>query len=186
MTIVKAIACRRGGLPVAVLAYSLAGALLLLAGAAVAQDRNAPKLDPASAQQETDILQTIGRWFEQSWATLHSGFSDAKSNVENFGREAGVAAKSTVDVAKDAADALMRIPGTRVVSAREHCLRAANGAPDCVAAANAICRGKGFGSGTSLDTESAQKCPARVWLSGRLPAEGECKTETFVTRALCQ
>jgi hypothetical protein len=38
----------------------------------------------------------------------------------------------------------------------------------------------------SLDTQSAQKCPARVWLSGRLPAENECPLETFVTRAVCQ
>ncbi len=183
---IRAITCRRGEIPARALACLAAGALLLLANAAVAQDRGAAKSDPAAAQQETDILQSIGRWFERSWAKLNSGYSDVKANVENLGREAGVAVKSTANVAKDAAGAVVRIPGTRVVSARELCVRAANGAPDCVAAANAVCRGKGFGSGTSLATESAQKCPARVWLSGRLPAEGECATETFITRALCQ
>jgi hypothetical protein len=141
----------------------LAGALLLAAGAAVAQDPNAPKPNPAAARPNTDILQAIGNWFERSWEKLHSGFSDARTNVEKFGREAGVAAKSTADVAKEAADAVGRIPGTRIVSARELCVRAPNGAPDCVAAANLLCRGRGFGSGTSLDTESAEKCPARVW-----------------------
>jgi hypothetical protein len=53
-------------------------------------------------------------------------------------------------------------------------------------AADAACRGKGFGSGRSLDTQSAQNCPPGVWLSGRLPATGDCPLETFVTRAICQ
>jgi hypothetical protein len=73
-----------------------------------------------------------------------------------------------------------------IVTGRERCAAAANGAPDCRSAADAACRAKGFASGKSLDTQSAQKCPARVWLSGRLPADGDCQLETFVTRSVCQ
>jgi hypothetical protein len=30
-----------------------------------------------------------------------------------------------------------------------------------------------------------EKCPARVFLEARAPAPGECRKETYVTRAVC-
>ena len=73
-----------------------------------------------------------------------------------------------------------------MVTGRARCETAPNGAPDCIAAATSVCRGKGFQTGKSLDTQSEQKCPARVLLSGRAPNHAECPTEIFVTRAMCQ
>jgi hypothetical protein len=49
-----------------------------------------------------------------------------------------------------------------------------------------MCRTGGFSTGQSLDTQAVQKCPARVWLSGRVPQPGECSMEAFVNRAICQ
>jgi hypothetical protein len=69
---------------------------------------------------------------------------------------------------------------------RERCPLAASGGPDCQTAAAIACRGKGFTAGKSLDTQSEHKCAAQVLLRGRAPNELECRTETFVTRALCQ
>jgi hypothetical protein len=54
-----------------------------------------------------------------------------------------------------------------------------------VAAAEAVCKTKGFGSGKSVDMTTAEVCPPKVWMSGRTSGEG-CHTETFVSRALCQ
>jgi hypothetical protein len=54
-----------------------------------------------------------------------------------------------------------------------------------VVAANAICKTKGFASGKSVDMTTAEICPAQVYISGRNSGEG-CRTETFVSRALCQ
>ena len=100
-------------------------------------------------------------------------------------QEAGAAAKTTVEGAKDAAGAVARIPNVRTVSGHEKCQVAPNGAPDCVAAANAICKAKGFDSGRSLDMTTAEICPAKVWMAGRSTGP-ECRTETFVSRAVCQ
>lgn len=93
--------------------------------------------------------------------------------------------------AKDATEGLSRMapplsPQT-VVNGRVVCPAAANGAPDCKAASDRLCRDKGYKEGNSLDMESAEKCPAKVYLSGRISGEpGECRIEHFVTRAICQ
>ena len=85
-----------------------------------------------------------------------------------------------------ATGAVIGLPNARVVTARERCAPAQNGSPDCQAAADALCRGKGFLSGKSLDTQSELKCPAKVLLERRTPDEANCPTEIFVTRAMCQ
>ena len=79
----------------------------------------------------------------------------------------------------------MRIPGTRVVSGHQKCVLAPNGAPDCNAAADAMCKTKGLASGKSLDMTTAEVCPPEVYLAGRRTGPG-CTTDTFVSRALCQ
>ena len=61
---------------------------------------------------------------------------------------------------------------------------APNGAPDCLAAAEALCRKQGFTSGKSMDFTSAEQCPPRSWLAGK--QEAECTTVTFISRAMCQ
>jgi hypothetical protein len=54
-----------------------------------------------------------------------------------------------------------------------------------VAAANSVCKAKGFGSGKSVDMTTAEVCPPKVLLSGRTSGP-DCRTETFVSRVLCQ
>ncbi len=127
----------------------------------------------------------IARWFERQGDGIKSTFKDAGRNVENFGREAGVAAKSTAEGARDAAGAVARIPNARVVTGHEKCPNAPNGAPDCTAAAVAMCQAKGFQSGKSMDMTTAQVCPPKVLLSGRNTGT-ECHDETFISRAFCQ
>lgn len=146
--------------------------------AAVAQQASPPP-------KEEGFFDGAGRWFGEQFNKLGSGIDDARKGMENFGQEAGVAAKTTAEGAKEAADAVARIPNARSISGHETCRVAPNGAPDCVAAANALCKRKGFGSGKSLDMTTAEVCPPKVYLSGR-NTDASCKTETFVSRALCQ
>jgi len=73
-----------------------------------------------------------------------------------------------------------------VVSGRAACTVAANGAPDCKAAADRLCQSKGHKEGKSLDTDAAEKCSPKVYLPGYKRQSGDCKTENYVTRALCQ
>ncbi len=162
-------------------AATLVAGIVLMSALATAQDA-APALKPA---EERGFFGSIGRWFEQQGENISSTFKDAGKTFENFGNEAGVAARTTAEGAKDAAGAVGRIPNTRVVTGHEKCPNAPNGAPDCVAAANTICKTKGFGSGKSLDMTTALVCPPKVLMSGRTTGP-ECRDETFVSRALCQ
>ena len=124
-----------------------AGAILLTAALALAQEganSNAP------SAEKPGFFGAIVRWFDDQTSKFGSNLKGARSSVENFGHEAGIAAKTTVEGAKDAAGAVTRIPIARVVTGHEKCTIAPNGAPDCVVAANAICKTKGFASGKSL------------------------------------
>lgn len=73
-----------------------------------------------------------------------------------------------------------------VVKGRVACPVAANGAPDCKAASDKLCQSKGFKDGKSLDTDAAQSCSPKAMIPGRAPEPGDCKTENYVTQALCQ
>ncbi|MFA6266799.1 MAG: hypothetical protein WC670_13935 [Pseudolabrys sp.] len=162
----------------AALAALLAAGLVTQSLAVLAQERP-PK------PEEPGVLESIARWLDRQGDNIGSTFKDAGKGVENFGREAGVAAQSTVEGAKDAAGAVVRIPAARLVTGHEKCMVAPNGAPDCVTAAAAMCKARGFETGKSADMTTAEVCPAQVYLSGRNTGPG-CRTETFVSRALCQ
>jgi hypothetical protein len=155
-------------------------AVILTSALAAAED--APK-GPAPAQP--GFFAAIGHWFDQTANNFSAGVRYMRERFQNIGNEAGVAAKTTVDSAKDTADAVGRIPGTRVIAGHEKCQIAPNGAPDCIAAAYAICQAKGFKTGKSVDMTTAEVCPAQVYLAGRSSGPS-CHTETFVSRALCQ
>ena len=66
------------------------------------------------------------------------------------------------------------------------CPVSANGAPDCKPAADKLCQTKGFKEGKSLTTDSAETCSAKVLIPGRARKPGDCRTDNYVTRALCQ
>lgn len=171
-------------------AFVMVLGLALIPGLATGQERQPPKTDVApssepSAKSEPGLLESVARWFEEQGGKIGSTFKDAGRKVESFGHEAGVAAKTTVEGAKDAAGAVARIPAARVLDGHEKCQNAPNGAPDCVAAATKMCKSKGFEAGKSADMTTAEVCPAQVYLSGRNSGPG-CRTETFVSRALCQ
>jgi hypothetical protein len=171
---------------------TLAACALFLAASALAQEARPPAevpsqnpgesaANPSAASAPNSLpgpLDTIGRWFDEGTTKFKSGLQGAQHSFDQF-------ADQTRDAAKDATGAVMGLPNMRVVAVRERCA-VAGGGPDCQAAAATACRGKGFSSGKSLDTRSEQKCPAQVLLRGRAPNDAECRTETFVTRALCQ
>ena len=125
------------------------------------------------------VVDTIGHWLNEGTTRFKTDLQGTQTTFDQF-------AKETRDVAKDATDAVMGLPNARIVTVRERCAAAQNGAPDCQAAAAAACRGKGFQTGKTVDTRSEYKCPAQVLLKRRAPNDAECSTEIFVTRAVCQ
>jgi hypothetical protein len=159
---------------------------------------------PAPPQQRNPgLIDTIGRWFDRGATTFRDQMQGVKERFDNLGdkaaadrrkfddkaaeigRDAADASRNAAKATKDAVEGVAKLPAARVMQGRERCSVAPNGAPDCVAAAEALCRKHGFGSGKSIDFTSAEECPTRVWLSGRQTG-GECTTVTFISRAMCQ
>jgi hypothetical protein len=160
---------------------ALAVAVMLMTAAVFAQEPGSG----ANSAAESNIFATIGRWLDRQAENIDASFKDAGRGFEKFGHEAGIAAHTTVNNAKNAADAVARLPKTNVATGHAKCRIAANGAPDCLAAAESVCKASGFRTGKSLDMTTAEICPPKVYLAGRNSGPG-CHTETFVSRALCQ
>jgi hypothetical protein len=150
------------------------------------QGPDLPAPPAAADDHKPGLLDALNEWAKKSAADFDANMKKMRDSIDAFNARADKAAKEAATATKDATDALVKFPAARVVEGRERCVVSPNGAPDCQAAAIAMCKAKGFATGNSVDMQSAQKCPARVWLSGRMPAEGECTVETFVTRAACQ
>ena len=150
-------------------AFALA---LLVAGTALAQDAEPP---PSAAPPPVGILEALGRWLD-----------DSKAKIDSQIKNSTDAARDAAEKAGQATTGIMVWPGSKVAHGRVRCAVAPNGAPDCTAAANALCRSKGYGPGKSLEINTAEKCPTWVWLSGRPAPEGTCTIENFVLQAACQ
>jgi hypothetical protein len=89
--------------------------------------------------------------------------------------------------AKDAGDTLSRLAKpSSMVTGRMICPVSANGASDCKAGADKLCQTKGFKEGKSLNGDSAESCSAKVLIPGRARKPDDCRTNNYVTRALCQ
>ena len=175
---------KKNNAPGFVLALAVFACAPLVAGSAFAQESRPepPAAVPGSAPSanQPGFIDAMGRWLEQGAAKLKTDMENAQETLGKFGTQAR-------EATKEATGAVIGLPNARIVIAREQCITATNGAPDCHAAAATLCRGKGFATGKSLDTVSEQKCnTGRFLLEGRSPSSSECPTQIFVTRAMCQ
>jgi len=151
------------------------------ASGAEAQSNPPPQAEPApqplpSQSEKGGLLDQMGRFFD-------SMLPPVKSPGETLG-DFNSRAK---DAAKDAGDALSRLakPAT-MVSGRMVCPSAANGTPDCKIGADKLCQAKGYKEGKSLNTGSVETCSPKVLIPGRQRKPDDCRTDNFVTTALCQ
>jgi hypothetical protein len=130
---------------------------------------------PASREENPGLINEIGKLFEKSKSMLPSLKSPSETMDDLNAR------------AKDAGESLSNMARpSLMVSGRAACLVSSNGAPDCKAGADKLCQSKGYKEGKSLDTDAAEKCSPKVFIPGRKREPGDCKTENYVTRALCQ
>ena len=91
------------------------------------------------------------------------------------------------DAAQGASDSLSRLARpASMVSGRMICPVSANGSPDCKLGADKLCQSKGYKEGKSLNTDSAETCSAKVLIPGRARKPDDCRTDNYVTSALCQ
>jgi hypothetical protein len=134
----------------------------------------APSPAPPAREDNPGLINEIGKMFDKL-PTLKS----PSETIDDLNARAKGAAK-------DASDTLSRLATPLMVSGRAACPVSANGAPDCKAAADKLCQTKGFKEGKSLTTDSAESCSAKVLIPGRTRKPDDCRTDNFVTRALCQ
>jgi hypothetical protein len=134
---------------------------------------------PPPREENPGLINEMGKLFEKSLSILPSLRSPGET-IDDLNARAR-------DAAKDAGDSLSRLAKpSSMVTGRAACLVAPNGAPDCKAGADKLCQSKGYKEGKSLDTDAAEKCSAKVYLPGHKREPGDCRTENYVTRALCQ
>jgi hypothetical protein len=130
---------------------------------------------PPPRDENPGLINEIGKLFEKSKSLLPPLKSPSEA-IDDLNVQAKGAGESLSNIAK---------PST-LVKGRAACLVAANGAPDCKGGADRLCQSKGFKEGNSLDTDAAEICSPKVYMPGYTRQPGDCKTENYVTRALCQ
>jgi hypothetical protein len=170
----------------ALVAAALLGIAVSICGAHAQQPAPPPAAEPTPAQSQPaqeqqpaapspgggGLIEKLGDWLRDSAEGVSSGLKGTQQRID--------------DINKGTLDTLSRIPVAGFASGRALCPRAPNGAPDCYAATDKLCQQKGYSGGRSLDTESSETCNPRIYLPGYQRKEGDCRTETFVTRAACQ
>ncbi|VIO67766.1 hypothetical protein [Bradyrhizobium ivorense] len=123
----------------------------------------APEPPPAPVERENPgLINEIGKLFK------NSALPPLKSPTETMNDLSTIARPSSM------------------VTGRAACAVAANGAPDCKIGADRLCQSKGFKEGKSIDINTFEKCSPLVYLPGHKRGPNDCKTENFVTRAVCQ
>ena len=187
--------------PLALAAPTPAAAAPTAATAPTAAAPGAAGAPALPAPDRPGIIGRFGNWVQQGVSNMGAGFGavvtaiggqaneaakGAAGTASTVAKGAADAAKGAADVARETAVSVAKLPATGVVAGREPCVLAPNGAPDCRVAAETMCRAKGYGSGTSVNFQTSEKCPPRRRSGMREGAEDACTLEHFVTRALCQ
>jgi hypothetical protein len=194
----------------------LAAALVITAvGMAAADDKQTPAASaatqqaPAATQQapsaapgsssgslpqqpppafKPGFLHQLGEWWGQSFGDFHTKMNNATDRLDDLRKDQSTkdAATATQDALKGAAQAVVRLPSTRMFELHDKCQPAANGAPDCPTAANNACRVKGFSAGKPMGISTSQVCSPQALLSGRSPTAADCHDETYILGIVCQ
>jgi len=139
----------------------------------------APPQAAKPREENPGIINEMGKVLEKSLSVLPSLKSTGEA-IDDLNARAK-------DAAKDAGESLSRLAKPpSMVTGRVMCPVSANGAPDCKAGTDKLCQTKGFKEGKSLNTDSVEACSAKVLIPGRARKPDDCRTDYYVTRALCQ
>jgi hypothetical protein len=127
-----------------------------------------PQQDAPATPQHPGLLNELGKMFDKL-----PSLKSSQQTIEDLNARA-----------RDAASWLAK--PSSLVSGRIICPVSANGAADCKLGADKLCQTKGFKEGKSLNVDAAQTCSAKVLIPGRTRKPDDCRTDNYVTSALCQ
>jgi hypothetical protein len=143
------------------------------------QTEPAPSPAPPAREENPGLLNELEKLWDKSKSILPT-LKSPQETIEDLNARAK-------DATRDAGESLSRLAKpSSMVSGRMVCPASTNGAPDCKLGADKLCQSKGFKEGKSLNADSAETCSAKVLIPGRVRKPDDCRTDTFVTRALCQ
>jgi len=134
----------------------------------------APPSPPPAPPENPGLINEMGKIFDKSLSILPTLKSPGETIDDLNAR------------AKGAGETLSRMTTSSMATGRVKCPVSANGAPDCKAAADQLCLAKKFKEGKSLTIDSVEACSAKVLIPGRTRKPDDCRTDNYVTRALCQ
>jgi len=130
---------------------------------------------PPARQENPGLINEMGKLFEKSLSILPT-LKSPQETMEDLNSRT-----------KDAGESLSRLAKpSSMVAGRMACPVSTNGAPDCKAGADKLFQTKGYKEGKSLNTDSAQTCSPKVFIPGRTRKPDDCRTDNYVTSALCQ
>ena len=139
------------------------------------QGEPAPPSVPLAHEDNPGLFNELGKMFQNSLSILPPLKSPGET-IDDFNARA-----------KDAGETLSRLAKpSSMVAGRMICPVSTNGAPDCKLGADKLCQAKGFKEGKSLNTDSAETCSAKVLIPGRARKPDDCRTDNYVTSAMCQ
>lgn len=135
----------------------------------------APSAPAPERQENPGLIDEIGKFFDKL-----PPLKSPQQTIDDLNARAK-------DAVKDASEGLSRLAKpASMVSGRMICPVSADGSPDCKLGADKLCQSKGYKEGKSLNTDSAQACSAKVLIPGRTRKPDDCRTDNYVTSALCQ
>ena len=130
--------------------------------------QDAPATPQPSREENPGLLNELGKMFDKL-----PSLKSPQQTIDDLNARA-----------RDAASWLVK--PSSMVSGRIICPVSANGAADCKLGADKLCQTKGFKEGKSLNVDAAQTCSAKVLIPGRTRKPDDCRTDNYVTSALCQ
>jgi hypothetical protein len=130
--------------------------------------QDAPATPQPPREENPGLLNELGKMFDKL-----PSLKSSQQTIEDLNARA-----------RDAASWLAK--PSSLVSGRIICPVSANGAADCKLGADKLCQTKGFKEGKSLNVDAAQTCSAKVLIPGRTRKPDDCRTDNYVTSALCQ
>lgn len=134
---------------------------------------------PAAREESPGLFGEMGKMLEKSLSVLPPLKSPTEA-IDDLNTRAR-------DAAKDAGESLSRLAKpSSMVTGRLICPVSGNGAANCKEAADKLCQSKGFKEGKSLNADFTEACSAKVLIPGRARKPDDCRTDYYVTRALCQ
>jgi hypothetical protein len=143
-----------------------------------------PQPQPPAHDDNPGLLHEMGRLFDKILPKKTGDAADSSAHPNDAAPDAGTAGKGALQTTGEVLSRLAK--PSSMISGRSVCPIGTDRAPDCKAGADKLCQSKGYKEGKSLNTDAAEHCSAKVLIPGRARKPDDCRTDTYVTSALCQ